>query len=1044
MGGGATVGLAVLMMRIGVSRGDAVAGVVGLFVALATALGGLARALSGEPAPPPDPREIADDLARALRAQWLAEAESRRVRDPRVLPLSWAATRRDVGADPEDAAGSPVGGRVVRLRLDGRLDGRFDEAVGGLADGYRQIASGRLVVLGEPGAGKSVLALLLTLGLLDDAHREPGGPVPVLVSASSWDPITESLDDWLVQRLAESSYAGREDIPRTLLRHGLLLPVLDGLDEIPESSRRSAVRALNHVLGQERPIVVTCRAAEYEDVIKAGSPVLGRAPVVEIAPVAAEDAIRYLADVSWPEETDWAPVYARLRAVPDGPLAAALSTPLMISMARTGYERLPGRPAELVDEERFGSRHAVEDYLTERFIHAAYASAGFPWAPPDEPGEEAARARRRLSFLALYLHRHRERDLAWWQLSGRLLSVWAAPAIGLAFGALLTMVAALVLNLSGAEGVDLVSGCALIGGCFALLTMLIWYATPNRPPGRLSFTRRGAPLRLRRGFATGFAVAAVPAAVTCGTAVLVALSNPSAEAWATVLEFVVPALAVTVIVGCGVAVHESLNAPPEHAGRADPLDSLRADRRSTLVGALAAGVVVALGTFPVLVTLRVLAALLGTAVGGWAGEPGLTDLVIYETHREAERFGHWEGGVYTTPGLLIVQYTLLPGVAAALPILLSRAWTRFALLRLVAGARGQLPWRLMRFLADAHRRGVLRQSGGQYQFRHIRLQESLVERPSGAAPPSGAFTVRPRRRVPGSARLAAGAASVALVVLLPTLLAHPDDDATATVITEFSADSLSFEGGLLVAREGERRHGWDATTGRPATGPLPDATYVDPRDRLPADFLTAVAEGGWYATLTDLRTGALLHDYARWDYEESLVSRLTLDGGEPLVLAVECANGLSYVVDARDGASFTLPSALGAKLCDEVGWASAVLSPDRTTLALWGIEGFCGVQLVDVASAKGIGRITASCPDFEWSSPGSVAFSPDSRTLATGHGDGTVRFWDARNGRSRGEPLTGHAPDAVIALLAFDEEGERLATHSPEDNTIRLWDMPAF
>jgi hypothetical protein len=32
----------------------------------------------------------------------------------------------------------------------------------------------------------------------------------------------------------------------------------------------------------------------------------------------------------------------------------------------------------------------------------------------------------------------------------------------------------------------------------------------------------------------------------------------------------------------------------------------------------------------------------------------------------------------------------------------------------------------MEFLADAHRRGVLRQVGGVYQFRHARLHERLL------------------------------------------------------------------------------------------------------------------------------------------------------------------------------------------------------------------------------------------------------------------------------------------------------------------------------
>jgi hypothetical protein len=42
--------------------------------------------------------------------------------------------------------------------------------------------------------------------------------------------------------------------------------------------------------------------------------------------------------------------------------------------------------------------------------------------------------------------------------------------------------------------------------------------------------------------------------------------------------------------------------------------------------------------------------------------------------------------------------------------------------------RGRLPRRLMAFLADAHaQRGVLRQVGAVYQFRHIELQRYLAD-----------------------------------------------------------------------------------------------------------------------------------------------------------------------------------------------------------------------------------------------------------------------------------------------------------------------------
>jgi hypothetical protein len=61
-----------------------------------------------------------------------------------------------------------------------------------------------------------------------------------------------------------------------------------------------------------------------------------------------------------------------------------------------------------------------------------------------------------------------------------------------------------------------------------------------------------------------------------------------------------------------------------------------------------------------------------------------------------------------------------------LTLWLGFAWPRFAMARFWLAACGHLPWRLMRFLDDAHRRGVLRQVGAEYQFRHARLQDHLA------------------------------------------------------------------------------------------------------------------------------------------------------------------------------------------------------------------------------------------------------------------------------------------------------------------------------
>ncbi|MGV9387370.1 tetratricopeptide repeat protein [Nonomuraea sp. NPDC003707] len=53
-------------------------------------------------------------------------------------------------------------------------------------------------------------------------------------------------------------------------------------------------------------------------------------------------------------------------------------------------------------------------------------------------------------------------------------------------------------------------------------------------------------------------------------------------------------------------------------------------------------------------------------------------------------------------------------------------WVRYRLIHLSLALRGLLPWRLWRFLNDAHRRGILRQAGTVWQFRHILLQDRLT------------------------------------------------------------------------------------------------------------------------------------------------------------------------------------------------------------------------------------------------------------------------------------------------------------------------------
>jgi hypothetical protein len=71
------------------------------------------------------------------------------------------------------------------------------------------------------------------------------------------------------------------------------------------------------------------------------------------------------------------------------------------------------------------------------------------------------------------------------------------------------------------------------------------------------------------------------------------------------------------------------------------------------------------------------------------------------------------------------------GLADRLMGLTTSVWGRYLITKTWAAVSGDVPVRLMLFLDDAHRRGVLRRAGAIYQFRHARLQQHLVRSGNG-------------------------------------------------------------------------------------------------------------------------------------------------------------------------------------------------------------------------------------------------------------------------------------------------------------------------
>ncbi|MDQ0938304.1 hypothetical protein [Streptomyces sp. V1I1] len=626
-------------------------------------------------------RDFADELAERVKAQWSAAASERRLIHPSPVPVRWRWSSLPVSGPATDAVGIGTGSSRFGPLLGLDPITPADLESGGVRDLFRlygALDSGRMVIVGAGGAGKSGAVIRLLLDAL--AHREAleaGArarvPVPVLLTLSGWDPRKQRLHDWLATRLA-TDYMFRKSeehaggVVSRLIGAGRVAVFLDGLDEIPEAVRPVALRALDEQANFR--LVLLSRVGELLTAVAAAGPLSGSAGL-ELLPVSAEDAAEYLTRCqAQPPPDAWRGLVQHIRMNPLGAVAQALDTPLMLTLMRDTY-----RADQRFDLERFADRAAVEDHLLDRVLPAAYDD--------DRLGQPRSRyslgqAERWLGVIAHRMNSEGSRDLAWWQVP-RWRSAWPRTAAScLCLGVL-----------AGAAGFFWAGPAAgLIAGAVVGLsvTMSLTYGRAGDSPqllGRLQWRDFVVRENFLFGIAGGGALG-----LALGVALLLAHGR-------VVMLF--GGLVFGLLAGVvGGFVTGLSNRSADSRTPIDPVSCWRQDRQYTLTAGIAGG-------------------LAGSLIGGSC----LGLLAELTDHRIFGLIDGFLSGIalVTVGGLLL---------SLALSLVGSVTWRAF-LASLQLRRRNEAPVRLVKFLSDARERHVLRTVGPVFQFRHARLQDRVEE-----------------------------------------------------------------------------------------------------------------------------------------------------------------------------------------------------------------------------------------------------------------------------------------------------------------------------
>lgn len=143
-------------------------------------------------------------LVQRMRQQWEAAEDLHRLNDDFALSVAWRSETAGLAHDLDSVRKMAASwGTLPHPSRCSDVPPVIDELAGEGADLARplheRVPTGRLVILGEAGSGKTVLVERLLYGLLE--RRSAGDPVHVRIPLGSWPLTGPDLDAWMADYL---------------------------------------------------------------------------------------------------------------------------------------------------------------------------------------------------------------------------------------------------------------------------------------------------------------------------------------------------------------------------------------------------------------------------------------------------------------------------------------------------------------------------------------------------------------------------------------------------------------------------------------------------------------------------------------------------------------------------------------------------------------------------------------------------------------------------------------------------------------------------